>query len=239
MNITVKQFEKDNRNQIEYWLDHALYYPVDELVDMKYNLPTKFDATSPRNLRRFSLLRKSLRLLRHIDLTNSKRVIDIGAGFGDFALLKNYFDLEQLDATDPGKAQYNFLKTYMKDYYTNIYDLGIEDINLQGYDTAIILGFWAPNFRLALEKYVLSTDISTIIIYGSYVNRKDFTELESSRITYAGNWKYNIDAKHTFLGKNFLDLVMRGNGFRLDRCYEIRTLNKSNSKYTLQYTKNK
>jgi len=238
VDITVKQFEKDNRNHIEYWLDHALYYPVDEPVDMEYNLPRKFDAQLPKNLRRFSLLHSTVKLLRHINLNNSKKIIDIGAGFGDFALLKNYFDFERLDATDPGILQYNFLKTYMKDYYTNIYDLGIEDINLQCYDTAIILGCWAPSFRLALEKYVFQTNIRTIVIYGTYMNCKNFTELESSSITYAGNWKYNTDSNHTFLGKNFLDLVMRGNGFRLDSCFELSIyIDKGNSKYILQYTK--
>tara|TARA_B100001057_G_C22550550_1_gene833261 strand:+ start:16 stop:747 length:732 start_codon:yes stop_codon:yes gene_type:complete len=239
--VTVKQFYQDNKDNIEYWLDNARYTPSDTFAERGYRIPRKFDASLPRNSNRFALLHVCSKLLRHTDLSRSKRVIDIGAGFGDFALIKNYYNLERLDATDPGKLQYNFLKTHMQDYYDNIYDQGLEEIDLDrgNYDTAIIIGSWIPNLRAALEKYIYKSSIRTIVIYGTYINDKNFTELESPEVTRAGPWTYYKDSNQFIKGKHFLDLVMRGNGFVLDSSSEMRTfMDKKYSKFTLQYTKN-
>ena len=238
MNITVKQFEEDNRDLINYWLDHAHYKPVSNVEDI---IPKKIDATRPRSRRRFALLHHSLRLLKHIDLTNNKRVIDIGAGFGDFTLLAKYYNFEQLDATDPGIDQYKFLTTYMQDYYDNIYNLGIEDVNLQGYDTAILSGMWFPNYRVALEKYIFGTDIRTIIIGDRFEKSKRFTEQVHFKTTYAAPWKYNNDASRYLIGKNFLDMIMRSNGFAATSSFELQSQQNYNkyiyNKYILQYTR--
>ena len=74
MDITVRQFEEDNRDLIEYWLDHARYKPTSNVQD---TIPKKVDANYPRNFRRFALLRRQVQLLRQLDLTKSQRVIDM------------------------------------------------------------------------------------------------------------------------------------------------------------------
>lgn len=236
MDITVKQFEEDNRDLIEYWLDHARYKPTRNVED---HIPKKVDANCSRNFRRFALLRRRVQLLNHINLTNSKRIIDIGAGFGDFTLLAKYYNFEQLDATDPGIDQYKFLTTYMQDYYDNIYNLGIEDINLQGYDTAILSGLWIPNYREALEKYIFNTDIQTIVITTHFVNVRGFTEQKTIDFNPdPAPWKYNKKSEYVALGQRFLDIIMRGNGFVKDSSLDlIARLTPTCSKYILQYTR--
>ena len=233
MDITVRQFEEDNRDLIEYWLDHARYKPTRNVEDI---IPKKVDANCPRSFRRFVLLHHFLRLATHTDLADSKRVIDIGAGFGDFTLLAKCYNFEQLDATDPGIDQYKFLTTYMRDYYDNIYNLGIEDVNLQGYDTAILSGMWFPNYRVALEKYIFGTDIRTIIIANRFEKSKKFKEQINFETTYAAPWKYNNDSSRYLIGKNFLDIIMRGNGFKAESSFELQSQQKPN-KYILQYTR--
>lgn len=234
----VRQFYTDNKEKIEHWLDNARYTPSRSFAERGYRVARKLDASLDRSSNRFALLHTCSKTLRHTDLSRSKRAIDIGAGFGDFALLRNYYNLERLDATDPGKLQYNFLKTHMQDYYDNIYDQGLEEIDMQGYDTAIFIGSWIPNLREAFEKYIYKSDIHTIVIVGTFINDKNFTELESSEVTLAGPWTYYKDSNQFIRGKHFLDLVMRGNGFVLDSGFELRThINKQYSKFTLQYTR--
>ena len=237
MDITVSQFEQDNRDLIEYWLDHARYKPTSNVQD---TIPKKLDANCSRSFRRFALLRRQVQLLRQLDLTKSRRVIDIGAGFGDFAMIAKYYNFEQFDATDPSMPQYNFLTKYMKDYYHNIFDLGLEDIDLQDYDTAILAGVHIPNYRIALEKYIFNTNIHTLVIRKSFLNIKSVTEVSIDSIE-PSPWRYNKEAEWTAIGENFLNSIMRSCGFIQSSKLELQqskyVSGNNNSRYIIQYTK--
>ena len=237
MDITVSQFEQDNRDLIEYWLDHARYKPTSNVQD---TIPKKLDANCSRSFRRFALLRRQVQLLRQLDLTKSRRVIDIGAGFGDFAMIAKYYNFEQFDATDPSMPQYNFLTKYMKDYYHNIFDLGIEDIDLQDYDTAILAGVHIPNYRIALEKYIFNTNIHTLVIRKNFLNIKNVTEISIDPVD-PSPWRYNKEAEWTAIGENFLNSIMRSCGFiqssKLELLQSKYVSGNNNSRYIIQYTK--
>ena len=236
MDITVRQFEEDNKDLIEYWLDHARYTPTSNVLD---RIPKKVDANCPRSFRRFAVLRRQVQLLRQLDLTKSRRVIDIGAGFGDFAMIAKYYNFEQFDATDPSMPQYNFLTKYMKDYYHNTFDLGIEDIDLQDYDTAILTGVHIPNYRIALEKYIFNTNIHTLVIRDNFLNIKNVTEISIDPVD-PSPWRHNKEAEWTVTGENFFDSIMRSHGFTQDSKLTLRQFHpdsKYNSRCVMQYTK--
>ena len=157
-------------------------------------------------------------------------------------MIAKYYNFEQFDATDPSMPQYNFLTKYMKDYYHNIFDLGIEDIDLQDYDTAILAGVHIPNYRIALEKYIFNTNIHTLVIRKNFLNTKNVTEISIDPID-PSPWRYNKEAEWTAIGENFLNSIMRGHGFKQDSKLVLKQNKYSkdgrnnNSRYIIQYTK--
>lgn len=231
----IREFYQQNKDIIEHWLSHANYKSMTNELDD--SIPAKLDSAKFKEFRRFCLLKQHAALLEVVDLSLSNKVIDIGAGFGDFAFHTYRYDLQCLDATDPGKAQYNFIKNYMHEYYTNVYNLPIEEFDLEQYDTAVLNGLWLPNIVECMQNYIFPTNIKTIIMRKTLVSKSGFT-IGGNTLLESRPFGYYKQAEHVGVGFNYFNLFMKGNGWKLEASKQLKKSNEPiHGRYWMRYSR--
>jgi tRNA1(Val) A37 N6-methylase TrmN6 len=233
MKKTAHEFYFKNKEKIEEWLDMALYKPERNVVE---KIPNKLYYANNRNFRRFCVLRHQLRLLKLADLSRSKKVLDIGAGFGDFLILADNFNFERLDATEPGIHQYKFISEKFN-YYNNVYNLPLEEISLTEYDTIILSGVWVPNWVETIKNCILPNEnLKDIVISTSLLHGKNHLLLDAENID-PETWKYCYEADQKLASFNLINLIFKSKSFFLKNSYSLKnnTKNHMTSKFYLHY----
>ena len=191
----VRDYYNTHKEKIEEWLDLAIYRPERNVPD---NIPKKLDYNKDKNFRRFCLLRYHLRWAKLADLSRSKKVLDIGAGFGDFSIFADNFNFEKIDATDPSIYQYKFI-TEKFNYYHTVYNLPLETIDMSEYDTVILSGIWVPNWLEALKNYILpNKNLKDVVIITSLLNSKEHLFLDAENNDPAP-WRYCFEGDRKLL----------------------------------------
>lgn len=233
MKKTAHEFYFKNKEKIEEWLDIALYKPEKNVIG---KIPNKLRYANNRNFRRFCVLRDQLRLLKLADLSRSKKVLDIGAGFGDFLILADNFNFERIDATDPGIDQYRFLSEKFN-YYNNVYNLPLEEISLTEYDTIILSGVWVPDWVAAIKNYILPNEnIKDIVITTTLIHDEKYLLLDAKNIDPAP-WRYCYEADRKLASFNLINLMFKSKSFFLKNSYSLKndTKNHMTSKFYIHY----
>lgn len=209
---------------MEQWLDLALYPETSQ--DDPASIPHKVSQRHDRAHRRGCLLRNQMRLQRLADLTRSRRVLDVGAGYGDFAIFADNFRFERLDATDPGGAQYRFLTEQWR-AYDRVYDLPLEGMDLSGYDTLVLLGIYVPDWVAALRDHLLvRPELRDVVmnINTRPTRAGGVIGIETDPHQWSGTWRYchPVD-RASWYSERSIDAAFRdggfhrANGFRLAR----------------------
>jgi len=235
-NQSAHEFYYANKEKIEQWLDVALYKPERNVPD---RIPNKLNYNNSRNFRRFCLMHWLLRMSKLLDLSSSKKVLDIGAGFGDFLILSSKFNFEKIDATDPSIYQYKFLcEKY--NYYNNVYNLPLEEINMAEYDTIILSGLWVPNWIDALKNYIFpNKNLKNVIMVATLLDGEKHLFLDAENIDPAP-WKYNREADFKSVSFKIINLAFKSQQFYLKNSFSRKNdrVNFMTSKYYLHYQRN-
>jgi SAM-dependent methyltransferase len=230
---TPKEFYTLNEEIIEHWLDLALYKPERNVPD---KIPNKLDYNNNKNFRRFCLLRHLLRLSNLIDLSKSKKVLDIGAGFGDFLILSKNYNLEKIDATDPSIYQYKFISEKFN-YYNNVYNLPMEEIDMTEYDTIVLSGIWVPNWTEAIKQYILpNNNLKNVFITTTLLHNNSHLILDAENIDPAP-WKYDREGDRKLISLKMMNLVFKSKNFYLKNSFFRKNdpARKMTAKYYLHY----
>ena len=213
----VRDYYNTHKQKIEQWLDVALSQEGD-LMD----LPIKVDPGASRGHRRFAMLRHQLRLRRVADLSRSKRVLDVGAGFGDFAIFADNFGFERLDATEPSPEQHHFLTEQFR-HYDQVYNLPLEEMDMSGYDTLVLMGLWVPDWRKALEEHILPNSDLRDVVINMTVTHPVLPIVVDVPGSAPGTWRYcRQAAAFKLYSMKIINSVFRRHGFRL-----VNSLNRS------------
>jgi len=236
---SVREFYQENKEKIEEWLDIALYKPVKNYPD---KIPKKLDYSANRNFRRYSLLKQQMRLVKLVNLSRSKKVLDIGAGFGDFLIFAQRFNFEQIDATDPGICQYTFLKEKFK-YYDNVYNLPLQEIDMSEYDTILMLGLYITDYGDVLTKYIIENkNLKDVVMIVTLLN--DDLGFHYTDVGYAVDncapWKYDREGEKKLISLKFLNLIFKSKNFKLVNHFSRKNdrEREMTSKYFLHYQRN-
>jgi SAM-dependent methyltransferase len=207
--------------RIERWLDLAVYHPVDE--DLAHDprledIPHKVWSRCTRSHRRCCMLRNQLRLQRLVDLSRSRRVLDVGAGFGDFAIFADNYDFDALEACEPAPTQYRFLTERWR-AYDRVYDLPLERMHMGDYDTLVITGIWIPDWSVALERHILVPGVRDVVI-----NMSTQSELRwDLGVTPQGTWRYSEHAANRVsYSVYFMDRAFRRAGFHRANGFQLK-----------------
>jgi hypothetical protein len=222
-----------NKEKIEKWLDLALYRPEINVPD---KIPGKLNANKNRNFRRFCLLRNQLRMLQLADLSDSKKVLDIGAGYGDFSIFADNFNFEKIDATEPNINHYKFI-TEKFNYYNNVYNLPLEEIDMSEYDTVILSGIWVPNWVEVIKKYILpNKDLKNVIIKTKLLSDKKHLFLDAENINPTP-WKYCFEGDKKAVSIQLMNLMFKSQNFYLKNSFSHKDVSKTSmtSKFYLHY----
>jgi SAM-dependent methyltransferase len=205
----VRDYYNTHKEKIEQWLDVALSREGDPA-----DLPVKVNPGASRSHRRFAVVRNQLRLRRLADLSRSKRVLDVGAGFGDFAIFADNFGFERLDATEPSPEQYHFITEQFR-HYDRVYNLPLEEMDMSGYDTLVLIGLWVPDWRKALEEHILpNSDLRDVVMNMSVLLLGNHVlEVPDNAL---GTWRYCRPAAVSKLySMEIINSVFRRHSFRL------------------------
>ena len=207
----VRDYYNTHKQKIEQWLDVALSRESDPA-----DLPVKVNPGASRSHRRSAMLRNQLRLRRLVDLSRSKRVLDVGAGFGDFAIFADNFGFERLDATEPSPEQYHFITEQFR-HYDRVYDLPLEEMDMSGYDTLVLMGLWVPDWRKALEEHILpNSDLRDVVLTMGVTNPVWSIVVDIPDHVPAGTWRYCWPAvEWKVYSIEIINSIFRHHGFRL------------------------
>lgn len=230
---TAHDYYNIHKEKIEEWLDLALYKPERNVHD---TIPNKVDYNNSRSFRKFCLLRHQLRLLKLVDLSNSKKVLDIGAGYGDFLILADSFNFEKIDATEPSIYQYKFI-TEKFNYYNNVYNLPLEEIDMSEYDTIILSGIWVPNWVEAIKKYILPNEnLKNVVITTTLIHNENYLLLDAKNFDPAP-WQYCFEGDRKLLSIKMMNLIFKNKSFHLKNSFSRKNdiENHMTSKFYLHY----
>ena len=233
-NQKAHEFYEKNKEKIEEWLDLALYKP-DTNAPIE-QIPNKLDYFNNREFRRFCLIRHQLRLLELADLSASKKVLDIGAGFGDYAITADNFKFERMDATDPGIDQYKFLTEKFK-YYDNVYNLGIEEMNMSAYDTIIWSHSTAPNIFDSIKNHILTCDnLKDVVLVINLLHSDDHLELDAENLGPTP-WLYDRKVSRKLHSFKIVNMMFKSKRFSLKNSFArmCDLERKMTSRYYLHY----
>lgn len=229
-----REFYFSHKEKIDHFLDVALYKPQVNIPD---RCPKKVDYSASRNFRMYSLLRYLMRMSLFVDLSNSKKVLDIGAGYGDFSIYARNYNLEKLDATDPSIYQYNFLKE-KEHLYDNVYNLPLQDIDMSEYDTIVMSGLWIPNWAEILPQYIIKNkNLKNVFITATLLHDKNFLILDSQFCPDPAPWKYDRNADWKAISFTLMNLIFKSENFKLKTNIVRKNdrIRKMTSRYLLHY----
>ena len=206
----VRDYYNTHKKKIEQWLDVALSQEGDPM-----DLPVKVNPSASRGYRRFAMLRNQLRLRRVADLSRSKKVLDVGAGFGDFAIFADNFGFERLDATEPSPEQHHFLTEQFR-HYDQVYNLPLEEMDMSGYDTLVLIGVWVPDWPKALEEHILPNSGLKDVVLTMCVTNPVWSIVVDIPDQVPGTWRYCRPAVESKVYSiEIINSVFRRHGFRL------------------------
>ena len=207
--MTARDYYQAHRQKIEQWLDLALYHPTD--ADLSGDVPRKISPEASRGSRRWAMMRHQMRLYRVADLSRSRRVLDVGAGFGDFSVFADNFPIQRLDACDPGDAQYEFLTQHWP-YYHQVYHLPIESMDLTGYDTVVMTKVWHPDVIKTLREHLLVSPTIRDVVMTEHT--RDHTGLRHGPEQPAAPWRYDRTLPLTIYPWAMIDQTFTEHGFK-------------------------
>lgn len=228
-------FYEKHKEIIEQWLDLALYTPSDKYAKIE-KTPNKINRENSREFRRYCLLRHQIKLLKAADLSRSKKVLDIGAGFGDYAITAKNFNFEQLDATDPSSYQYDFLSKKFK-HYNNVFDLGIEEMDMSKYDTLVWTYATTPNIVDTIKNYILPLDnIKDILLVANFIHKDDIITVDASEVP-PSPWQYDRPIDRKLYSIKLANIMFKSKGFRIKSSFARNSdpVRNMTSRYYLHY----
>jgi len=212
----VRAFYERHAARIERWLDLALYTPSGPAPTG--DIPRKVNRDLPRSLRRFILLRHLVRLESVADLSRSRRVLDIGAGFGDFGIITPPH-LLSLHACDPGSSQARFIRDHCPKYH-RVYQRGMEKVQMGPYDTVVISRVWQPDVVHNLTRHILKhRNIRDVIMVQNTLTEARVPERNPALAS--GAWNYNVERPLIRYTWPMVDRVFHDHGFRLRRQHSL------------------
>lgn len=217
--MTARDYYQAHRQKIEHWLDVAVYPETEQYG--RTEIPHKVSQRHDRTHRRGCLLRDQMRLQRVADLTRSRRVLDIGAGYGDFAIFADNFRFERLDATDPGGSQYRFLTEQWR-AYDRVYDLPLQDMDLSGYDTLVLLGVWVPDWVATLRDHLLVHPGLRDVVMSINTWPRAGMVYEADADQWTGPWSYSHRVDRVmWYSEQLINSVFRNSGFHRAQVFRL------------------
>ena len=148
----------------------------------------------------------------------------------------NSFNFEKIDATEPSIYQYKFI-TEKFNYYNNVYNLPLEEIDMSEYDTIILSGIWVPNWVEAIKKYILPNEnLKNVVITTTLIHNENYLSLDAKNFDPAP-WQYCFEGDRKLLSIKMMNLIFKNKSFHLKNSFSRKNdiENHMTSKFYLHY----
>ena len=188
----LREFYLANKDAIDNHIKTSCYASNDGI-----DCPIENNSTSPFETRKWFYLKKKVwTILPLSEYFVDEKIIDIGAGCGDMFFPIKFFKPKLFDACDPDINHYQFLKNNVS--YDNIFQDGLEEINMDKYSMAILTGSWIPDLSIFLDIISKYKNINKIYYENNTFSSNNINFTESFEQT-AGSWRWNVDSTSTQL----------------------------------------
>jgi len=210
--ITATDFYLMHQKYFDNWFDQAVAPDPNET-----HIPVLIDKRIDIFYRKMCLIRRNINVLRRFEIDPGAKIIDVGAGYGTFAPALSMYNPSLLDATDPSVYQFEFMKKNCFAYYNNVFNEGVETLDLSKYDTIYLSGLWLPDWVWVAENILAKyQNLKNVLIKTRFWDQPGFFQLKTK--TNIQPLPFGINRPVTeqrIISEKFLSMVMKSMNFSI------------------------